>query len=119
MSEKNKTEKLSATQAVIEVLGTIRDRDPEAFAELVSWRTNVNEKLAMYPGIPTRVNKGKHQLGLVSLLNGILTCLGESKIASIVEEDEVIGFTTSPVAGRSNGLADSEILPTGRAVAVG
>jgi hypothetical protein len=119
MSKDNKTEKLSPTEAVIEILAEVRDRDPEAFAKLVELRIDVNEKLAMHPGIPTRAQRGKHQMGLVSILNGMLSMLGESKIASIVEDDEIIGFTASPVKHGSNGLNDSEILPASRAIAVG
>jgi hypothetical protein len=117
----NMSEKLSPTEAVIEILQEIRRRDPEAFAELVSWRTNVNEKLALYPGISTRAQKNKHQLGLVGVLNGVLLALGEPKIASIIEDEEILGFVALPAPDQDSdaGMRDSEILPASRAIAVG
>lgn len=78
---------------VVNLLRDIRNQDPEAFAFLVAWRTNVNAKLASHPVLPTSANRGKAQLSLVGLLNGILLAANAQKVAAVVDNDVIVGFT--------------------------
>ena len=81
------------SDSMVNLLRDIRNQDPEAFAALVSWRTSVNEKLATHPLIQIATVRGKPHLSFIGLLNGLLVAIDAQKIASIVDNDTVVGFT--------------------------
>ncbi len=82
----------SFSSTVVQVLKEIQTRDPEAFAELVSWRQTVNANVVSFPALNTRASRGKNQIGIVSLLNAILSTAGQPRIVTVMDEDTVIGF---------------------------
>ena len=79
------------SETAVSVLQDIRDLDPEAFAALVSFRAKANDKLAAHPTI--QVTPGKSQMTFLGVINGILGAANEAKIAAIVDNDTVVGFT--------------------------
>ncbi len=85
--------KESISSVVVNLLREIQIKDPEAFASLVTWRTGVNAELQKHPTLQLSTARGKSQLSLVGLLNSILVSQGERKIAAIVDNDVVVGFT--------------------------
>ncbi len=80
------------SQIAVNILRDVKRLDPEAFASLVAFRTKANEKLAAHPNIQVSAGRSS-QVGIIGILNGILTAAGQPKIAAIVDNDTIVGFT--------------------------
>jgi hypothetical protein len=88
-----KEPKESVSSIVVNMLRDIRARDPEAFANLVTWRTNIDIEVGKHPTLQLSPVRGKSQLSIVGLLNSVLLAAGEPKVAAVVDNDTIVGFT--------------------------
>lgn len=85
-------ESLSLT--AVTVLNELLKLDSKACNELVDFNTGCNESLVDSADIQTQAARGgKHQIGVVRLLNSILLKHGEAKVAMIMDAGVVVGFT--------------------------
>ena len=89
------SEKLSLTDYALQLLNTLQLHDPEACASLMSHKVQVSEAIASHPDFVCQTARGgKVQLGMLGMINGLLTKSGNPKVAVIVDDDgAVIGFT--------------------------
>lgn len=74
----------SAQQAV-DVLNQALEADPKAIQQLFDFRVPVSDAVADHESIMVRTKQGKHSLGFLGLLNGILG-LNEKGTGPVIAE---------------------------------
>lgn len=85
------------TDTALAVLNKFYSADPEACTDLFSKKVLVNGQIISDPNFIAREKKGgKHEIGLLGIINAVLNASGATRIAVITEEDgSVAGFSKS------------------------
>jgi len=80
-------------KSAIEVLNELLEKSPEGANALFNHRVPVTKDIADHPSIQVQVTGDKAKLGFIGLLNGILEPQTGKRVAMIIDNDKVVGFT--------------------------
>ena len=84
--------KASAADVAVEVLCEFLKADPIACQGLFSHRVEVSPDVVDHPTIIVKKSKGRHTMGAIGLLNGIMERACGERLALVMDEDELVGF---------------------------
>ena len=84
--------KASAADVTIEVLNEFLRADPAALNSLFGHRVEVCPDVVDHPTLIVKKVKGKHTMGAIGLLNGIMERACGERLALVMDEDELVGF---------------------------
>jgi hypothetical protein len=97
------------TDTVLRVLGEFFEGDPDACQELFSKRVTVNETVGKHKLLACREKKGgKHEIGMLGLINSVLVAAGNSKVVVMTAEDGTVAGFAKP---KSSSTTLGGILP--------
>ena len=91
------------------VLNNFFEKDPEACRELFARKVIVNDELAHDTVLMCRERKGgKHEIGILTVINGIMISAGGQPVAILTDADgEMVGFSkykpVFPIGGKTMG----------------